>query len=148
MRGVIEMSKILLEAKKILLDSDYTCVLINNNTDIVYISKKKGVAPLLEYNEIKDGSELYLADKIIGKGAVSLAHICNVKELYTPIISVDARKLADKLGIYVEYDKEVPYIINRAGDGRCPIESSVLDCEDSEMAYEIIVGTLEKLKSR
>ena len=47
--------------------------------------------------------------------------------------------------ILVTYEKKVPYIINRAGDGQCPVEKCVQGIYDSKEAYERIKETVDLL---
>lgn len=39
----------------------------------------------------------------------------------------------------------VPYIVNRTGDGMCPMEKSVLEEKDPQQAYQILLETRQKL---
>ena len=74
-----------------------------------------------------------------------LSVLINAKTIKTPIISETALSLAKVHGLTVEADKVVPYIINREGNGRCPIETSVLDIEDVQEGYEAIKAAIAKL---
>ena len=46
----------------------------------------------------------------------------------------------------VFYETKVPYIINRQGNGKCPIEAAVNGIADSKEAYSVIIKTLDSLK--
>lgn len=134
--------------KQNLEENCYTCV-IGNNDEIIFTSKDKGVKPLMDFyksNVYKKNDDIYVADKIIGKGAAFLLIAMSVKSLYTPIISTPAEKLLFKHHIEVRSNQVVPYIKNRAGDGSCPIESAVLDEDNVENALNKIKDTLEELK--
>lgn len=125
----------------------YTCVIMKED-EIIFTSNEKGVKPLLDfYRQYGIVENLCVVDKIMGRGAILLAKLIGAEKIITPIISIDALSLAKEYGMKVEYEKVVDYIVNRDNTGRCPIESSVLGISDVNQGYEIILKTLQKLKS-
>lgn len=104
----------------------YTCVLCKGET--VYSSVQRGVKPLLDW--IDSGLDLRgfsAADKVVGKAAAFLYVLLGVEEVYAPVMSEGAVSTLIKNGIQPTCDKTVGNIINRAGDGFCPMESAVGD---------------------
>ncbi|MGM9693761.1 MAG: DUF1893 domain-containing protein [Alloprevotella sp.] len=69
-----------------------------------------------------------IADKVVGKGAAALMIEGGVKALHTVVISTHALQLLKKSRIKVHYQMEAPYILNRQGDGMCPVEQRCLPC--------------------
>lgn len=133
--------------KEALNRNHYSCVIANGD-DIVYTSFEKGVKPLMQfYNDQQRHKSLYVADKIIGKGAAFLLVLISAKALYTPVISESALALLEEHGIKVECDKIAPFIKNRTRDGRCPIESAVLDVNDPNQALDKIINKLKELSA-
>lgn len=63
------------------------------------------------------------ADKVVGAGAAVLMVVSGVRQYYVDVISRRALSILDEAGIKGEYAVFVEYIINRAGTGRCPLES-------------------------
>ena len=128
---------------------DQTCLIYEAET-LVYTSSYKGVRPLLEYLKSFGPSPkpLTVVDRIMGRGAVMLAISINASWLKTPIISQPALDLAHGHGLKVEAEKIVPYIINREGNGPCPIETSVLDINDIEEGLLRIKETIAELMSK
>ncbi len=122
-------------------------IIIYQGDRVIFTSEYKGVRPMLEYMKAFGPSEepLMVVDRIMGRGAVMLAVLINATTIKTPVISETALELAKVHGLTVEADKIVPYIINREGNGRCPIETSVLDIEDAEEGYEAIKEAIVKL---
>ena len=86
------------------------------------------------------------ADKTVGAGAAHLYCLLGVRAVWANVISEAAEEILIKAGIAVFYGERVPYIINRRGDGMCPIESAVVDATSSQHAYELIVAALEALR--
>lgn len=135
-----------LTAKNILLENDYTCVLYLNG--IEYHSTLRGVKPLIEFLESNiDFSGFFAADKVVGAGAAHLYILLKVKAVWAKVISEKAKKILQENNISVFFEKEVPYIINRTGDGACPIETAVNCIKDSNEALVAIKQTLKKLNN-
>lgn len=128
---------------------DKTCFILDDEK-IIFSSSEKGVKPILDfYSDFGVSSKpLTVVDKIMGKGAVVLAILVGAKSITTPTISEDALLLAKEYKLNIYYDELVPYIINRNKDGRCPIESSVLEIDDIEDAYKKIISALKELSKR
>ena len=132
-------------ARARLAKGDVTLVLCC--ADNVYTTAKRGVAPLLELLDSKaDYSGFSAADKVVGKGAAFLYVLLAVRCVYAAVISESAREVLERAGIPVEYERCVPYIQNRAGDGRCPIEQAVLDESDAAAALARIRARLAALR--
>lgn len=138
------MDKNTLKAKSILLENGYTCVLCLENEE--YHSTLRGVKPLLDFLESdKDFSGFFAADKTVGAGAAHLYALLGVKEVWANIISDAGKKVLLENNITVFCETQVPYIINRKGDGMCPIETAVNGISSSSEALETIKQTLKKL---
>ncbi|MCF2679340.1 DUF1893 domain-containing protein [Faecalicatena contorta] len=134
-------NKYMQTAKEMLLQRENaTCVVLWEERDgNPYISEEKGIRPLMELLAKGETFEkAYIADKVIGKAAAFLAVYGGAAAVYAKIISSAAKEVFKEAGIKCEYEKEVPYIINRAGTGRCPMESAVWDEKDPAAAYEIL----------
>ncbi len=133
-------------AKKTLLEG-YTLVACKK--DIIYKSKLRGVGSLLEYIEKGVCLEGYsCADRVVGKGAAFLYVILGVGCVYAPVMSRSAKSVLDKFGIVAFYDNLVDRIINRSGDGFCPIESAVISIDDVNVAYNAIRNTILELRKK
>jgi hypothetical protein len=139
------------QANKLLNDYNCTCIILKND-EIIYKSNHIGVKPLLlfldENVSLEKGDNLILIDKIIGKAALLLAAKCKINKILTPIISSEALSAAEHYNIQFEALSTVPYIINREGTGKCPIESSVTDSIDLDEALLNIKGAVAKLMKK
>lgn len=111
-----------IQLKQELQRGGYTCVAYDQN-GLYFSSFDRGVAPLAQLCDKNDTqAKLYLADKITGKAAALLTVQCGTKMLYTGVITPDALSVLDSYAIDVRYEQIVPYIKNRTGDGKCPME--------------------------
>lgn len=139
------------QAKQLLMENNCTCIILKND-EIIYKSSYIGVKPLLVFlNEqaaLYDYEKLILIDKIIGKAAMLLAIKCGINKIFTPVISQEALLTAEYYNIEWEASKIVPYIINREGNGKCPIESSVTDTIDLDEAFYHIKGAIAELMKK
>ncbi|NLY18037.1 MAG: DUF1893 domain-containing protein [Clostridiaceae bacterium] len=133
-------------AKKILMDNNYTCVAVQGK-DVVLTSFERGVKPLIQLYETKKDSyeSLYLADKVIGKAAAYLAVLCGITSIYTNVVSEEAKKVLRTYNIPVSYELEVPFIVNRRGDGKCPMEELSEGVNEPLEMYHRIKGWLAKM---
>lgn len=94
----------------------------------------RGIMPLLTIiNKYFDRlAGCAAADKIVGKGAAILLCDVGASEVYADVMSEAALTLFTAHGVKAQYGELVPMIINRAGDGSCPLERAVADCENLE----------------
>lgn len=123
--------------------------LVLTKDDTVFSSTVRGVLPLLtliDDNEL-NFSEFSAADKVVGRGAALLYAYMNIKEIYATVMSEKAKEIFDLYKIPCYYDTLVPYIINRKGDGMCPVEKATENITDVNMAYDIIKTALNKLNN-
>lgn len=125
-----------------------TCFILDDDK-IIFSSSERGVKPIMDFYKEYGVSKtpLTIVDKIMGKGAVVLAILVGAKTIVTPTISKDALDLSEEYKIEYYTENIVPYIINRTNDGRCPIESSVLEMDSIEDGYNKIVLAIQKLMS-
>lgn len=138
-------------SEKIKIDiksSEYSSIVVKGEQ--IFKSNKRGVAPILDLIDRNDdtlnGATAY--DNVIGKAAAMLLIKYNVAQIYALIISDHACQLLDKYGVSYECEKKVPYIINRTGDGMCPLETEVIDMQDIEGVEEKIRAKIKLLMSK
>ena len=135
------------KAKSILIDNNHKLVIINNSNTIT--SNNRGVKALLDLlDEKADLSGAYAADKVVGKAAAIIYCQLGIRALYASVISEGAKDILSENGILLEFDKVVPYIINRQGDGMCPMEEAVGDERDQLTAIQRVRDRLKELLSK
>ena len=128
-------------------EGGYTCVVSLDGRE--YTSFERGVKPLIQLLESEQSFVGALAaDKTVGAGAAHLYVLLGVRALWANVISATAVDILKKNGIETFYGECVPYIINRRGDGVCPIETAVKDAKDSDEAYTLIKEALKELAKK
>lgn len=134
------------EVAKLVRDGGCTCA-ITNGVDTV-TSTNSGVRPLIGFIDGgKDYRGYVAADRVVGKAAALLYAYMGVTELYALLISEHALSACSAHGIAVTYDRKVEYIINRRGDGMCPMEHTVLNIDDPVEALAALRKKLVELSS-
>ena len=99
---------------------------------------------LTEHSDWLRGASV--ADKVVGKGAAALLILGGVRELFAGVISTPALGLLEDSGISFRFAEKVPYIINRKGDGLCPVETLCKDCKTAAECLPFIQGFINKLR--
>ena len=126
-----------------LLDAEgYTCVLCRD--DIIYTSRHRGVRPLMDLLG-QDLEGFCAADKVVGRATALLYCLLKVRRLHSHIISDGALDVLQAHGIAVSWDTRVPFIVNREGNGRCPMELATQDIHDPALAPDAIRKKLKEL---
>lgn len=127
----------------ILKEKNYTFLALKNETE-VFSSDKFGVLPafLFQKQEIKNA---VIIDKVTGKGSALMLSKARCKEIHTGIVSQKALDVFKNNNVIVHYEKIVPYIINRTGDGMCPVETMLIDIDDFQVAEKLIEEFLRKV---
>ena len=138
------MNAKLKKTKEILIANKYTCVLFDG--DNICYSQKRGVKPLIEFLESTVNFSNYCAaDKVIGAGAAHLYVLLGIKHIWAGVVSSAAKSILEANDISVTFVNTVPHIINRTGDGICPIEQCVNGISDSNLALEKIKNKLKEI---
>lgn len=123
-----------LERAKELLTGSANCVLVKGG--IVYISKKSGIAPMLDFLGAGMPLEGFAAaDRIVGKAAAMLFVRAGVGTVYGEVMSRSGSEYLKAHGVGHSWGQLVDVIINRAGTGMCPMEQTVLSLDDYRDAF-------------
>lgn len=135
-----------LNQAKSLLYGDKRIVLVKDNK--ILTSNARGISPMLNF--ILQGENLQgfsLADKIVGKAAALLFVKAKIKNVYAKLISKSAIDVLKKAQIFVEYETMVETIINRDKTGTCPMEQCVMNVDDCEIAFTLLLEKYNLLKN-
>ncbi len=128
--------------------------LLHTNASFVYVSAKetlcsdiRGIGRLLTL--VEEGSSLangFVADRIVGKAAALLIVHLGAKQVYADTLSRAGFEVFVRHGVTFTFCRLVPHIINRTGDGLCPMEQATLSVDDPAMAYPILKETTVRLQ--
>lgn len=124
-------------ARKIFASGNYTCVLCRG--EVTLTSTERGVLPLLDWLDgEKRMAGFSAADKVVGRAAAFLYVLLEAREVYADVMSEGAVDVLSKYGIPFGYGALAEKIINRRGDGFCPMEQAVTGIDSPGQALEAI----------
>lgn len=118
--------------------------------DTVFTSDVRGVYTLIELIEKGEYrlSDFSAADKVIGRGAALLYAKMKIREVHGIVMSEKAKEIFELYSVPYSCDTVVPFIINRKGDGMCPVEKATESIIDCEKAYSVIKDTVNYKPSK
>ena len=134
-------------AKALLESGGHTLALVKEEKTL--FSDLRGVAPMVELiGAGKDLAGFSAADRVVGKAAALLFALAGIEEVYAEVMSRPAALFLKEAGVRAEYGALVEGIINRAGDGPCPMERAVLGISDPALGLEAILKKQAELRAR
>lgn len=78
------------------------------------------------------------ADRIVGKAAALLFVLANVSEVYGEVMSEAGLAVLQQHHIPCTYGTLTAHIVNRRGDGMCPMEQTVLAINEPMPAFKAL----------
>lgn len=115
-----------------ILHNENLTLVVKSDDGTIHRFTQRGVKDLLELvtksPEILKGA--LIADKAVGKAAAACMVVGGVKRVYADVMSEPALTLLQQHGVEAEYGTLVDHIINRTGDGWCPMERLSRDEND------------------
>lgn len=130
------------KAKSYMEENGSTFVFCNDEK--IISSDARGVITLVEMVRKNETLKSFCcADKVVGKAAAFMYVFLNPDEIYAGVLSEKARNVFDMYKVNYCFGELVPAIINRTGDGFCPMETLVENALTPEEAFILIK---EKLK--
>lgn len=134
------------KAIKILTEENYSCVILKDKQEPI-CSKAFGIKPLMEQLRVSKNAfkNAIIADRIVGKAAALLAILGGATYVYGSIMSETAIVVFEEQNIPFSYGRKVPFIKNRSGDDRCPMEKTVETISDPTIAFDALEETIRIL---
>lgn len=108
----------------------------------------KGISPMMKFIAAdRDLRGYCAADIIVGKAAAMLFVKAGIAEVYGETMSEAGAEYLRSRNIPFSYEKLTDRIINRKGDGICPMEQTVSDISDSEEGYTALKQKIAELQN-
>ena len=133
--------------RETLARENLSCIVLLPNGEVVK-ELGTGVAPTVRLLESGVLGGSIVVDKIIGKAAAMLLTLGEVRFAHGVVMSNSAAEWLRDHGVLFSYDTMVDYIINRAGDGMCPMEETVQGVSDEKIALALLKNKIEELKAK
>ena len=125
------------------LEDGYTCTILQRGAP-VYQSRERGVRPLLA---LIDAHGCTAVDSIVGRAAALLYVYLGIAAVTADVMSVGAREVLTAHGIETAAQTTADHIINRRGDGLCPMEIATSGITDPAEALAAIRKTVAALRA-
>lgn len=122
---------------------DRSCGIYVNDTMIFH--KARGVKPMVDFWSCGNLKEAIVCDKVVGKASAMLLVNGGAKFVYGKIMSKLALDFLNSNNLECAYEQLVEKIQNREGNGLCPMESLVIEIEDTDQGIEKIIDKMEEL---
>lgn len=130
------------------LAAGYSCVLLHGGVPI-YQSRVRGVRPLLDALDAGlDTRGCIAVDRIVGRAAAFLYIHMGVAAVTAEVMSRGACELLAAHSIGASMHTLTDAIVNRRGDGLCPMEIATADTDDPTAALAAIRRTAEALAAK
>ena len=127
--------------------SEITCRIMRGDEEI-FQSDGRGIAPLIALIESgMDIKDCVAYDKIVGRAAALLYVLTEVKCVHAEVMSAGAAEVLRSHAIAFDFETLTDKIVNRRGDGICPMEQTVEDIFDAKTAFVALKSKLEALRS-
>lgn len=107
----------------------------------------RGISPMMRF--IAKGLDLSgysAADIIVGKAAAMLFVKAKIASVYGEVMSKSAAEFLEKNNILFSYKVMTDKIINRRGDGACPMELTVESIDDCDTAFTALSDKLKSMR--
>ena len=145
-RGFRRDKKALAQAVAQIKSDQAACVVLKGGA-VVKTAAGRGIAPILGLYDEGVLSGATVADKIVGKAAAMVMTAGGVTACYALTVSKTALSWFRAHGVAVEYETCVDVIINRRGDGPCPMEQTVKEIANEDEALSALRRKIEELRN-
>lgn len=132
------------KARNMIHTGEASCVTVKSKR-IATQSNSRGISYIIDLYEKGELKDAYVADKVVGKAAAMIFTLGGVAECYAENISDGAAQWFDSHSLPYEYRNRSAYIVNRKGDGMCPMEHTVMDIEDEHMALKALKEKISQM---
>lgn len=139
------MEQTVASALRLLREGQAACVVLRDG-ELVRAETGRGVTPMIRLYEDGALQGAYVVDKIVGKAAAMLMTLGGVSGCYALTVSRAALDWFSGHGIPVEYEVCAEYIVNRTGDGICPMEQTVKELNDPLEALTALKQKIAELR--
>lgn len=137
------------KARTLVKTGEVSCVLLKED-EIIAVNRGAGILPLLALYDAEPQKmeTALLVDKVIGRATAMIALNGKVGAVHAGVMSEDALELLEEKGVSATYDKLVPKILNRQGNGLCPMEKAVQKITVPQEAVSVLREELQKMKGK
>ncbi len=145
--GFRKDKKALAQAVSQIKNDRAACVVLKNGT-LQKTAEGRGIAPILSLYDEGLLAGATVVDKIVGKAAAMIMTAGGVSACYALTVSKTALSWFRSHGVFVEYETCVDVIINRQGNGPCPMEQTVKTMDSESEAIFALRQKIQELREK
>ncbi len=140
----IDDSKAIEAAVEMINGGTAGCVVIREGK-IIKTELERGIKPILNMYESGLLHDAIVVDKVVGKAAAMVMALGSISYCHALTMSRHAKDFFNSRNIECSCDVLTDCIMNRAGDGMCPMEQAVMGIDDACDGLNAIKNRLAKL---
>lgn len=141
------MMELILSAVRDIKEGKSSCIVIKDGKKVKSVLSR-GVKPILEMLEDNCLQDATVVDKVVGRAAAFVMVQGGVKSCYAVNVSEGAVQVFVQFGIDFKYENISEHIVNRTGDGICPMEQAVVGITSPSEAILAINKKLSELSGK
>ncbi len=134
-------------ALKLIAQGTASCVVIRRSV-IEHTELGQGIGPLLKLHDEGALRGAYVVDKIVGRAAAMILVSGGADGCYAETMSRGAKEYLKAHGIPARYTTLTDTIINREGNGMCPMEETVKEITDPAEGLAALRKKREELMAK
>lgn len=124
-------------------EEDTTCVIYKDG--IIFEHKGGSIAPIADAWFCEDLDGAVVVDKVIGKASAMFMADGGTAFVHGRLMSEPAADFLKNSKVPFSVEEMTPKIINRTGDGLCPMESAVMDTDSTEEGIDRVFDKMKEL---
>jgi hypothetical protein len=135
-------------AKTELFEENLTLAVVKNGV-LLYSTKSHRISGFLEAID-RCGENLCgasVADRVVGKAVALLCAYARVKVVYAVVLSRKALSVLKQSKVCVFWNELVENVLDEKKTGVCPLEKAAAQISSPDVAFKILRGLRETLKS-
>lgn len=123
------------------------CIVISNDR-VIAKEQGRGVLPIMRLCENGLLRNATVVDKVVGRAAAMVMTHGGVTACHAITMSESAYRWLSEHGVQTSWETLVPYIINRKGDGMCPMEDTTKDLQSDEHILQVLKKKLAEITAK
>lgn len=140
----IQRKRAVRNASRLLAKKSVACVVAKKGK-VIASENGRGVAPILRLYENDLLKDATVIDKVVGRAAAMVMTRGGVISCHAVTLSEGAQKWLTEHKVEITYETLVPHIINRQGDGMCPMEQIALSLDSDQTIVTLLKNKLAEL---
>lgn len=140
---ILEINALVEDLTEGFFGEDTTCVIYKDG--VIFEHTGGSIAPIVDAWFCGDLEDAVVVDKVIGKASAMFMKDGGAAFVHGRLMSEPAADFLRQQDLPFSMDRKTEKIINRAGDGLCPMESVVMDTDDLTEGIEKVFSKMKEM---